>query len=298
MLTPKAISAALLILIAWRLIPRNVSNDEYNSHLKDKVVLITDAGSELGTELAYKLASHGAKLLLVFSLSGREKMLKALSEGSNADPKERGMLTRARNKRIALKEKALSLGSPQVEVLSHDYGNITETHTLIDVSIEELGALDYLVMTHEEVVRGSKHTADVLTRSLNVNVLSHIELVRTATPHLEKSGDGHVFILSSILGEVHSTALPVYSASKHALNTFFYAIKQELEESGVTMTIGQLGEISTTDRQPLYNIPQFMRGDAVNGAEYIAQSLITRPPTLYYPKLHCVLARAMSFFVY
>ena len=35
-----------------------------------------------GTELAYNLAAHGSKLLLVFSLSGREKMLQTLSNGT------------------------------------------------------------------------------------------------------------------------------------------------------------------------------------------------------------------------
>ena len=52
-----------------------------------------------------------------------------------ADPKERGMLTRAKGKRTLIQEKALSLGSPQVEILSYDYGNLTGKNPTIDQSL-------------------------------------------------------------------------------------------------------------------------------------------------------------------
>jgi len=285
--------AVVLVLAAWYLCtPRTVTD---HSQLKDKVVVITDAASGVGAELALKLAGHGAKMLLVCRTGPSESLLLRLRDGKLASPQAQTQISAGTfNKLKKVQQKALDLGSPQVEVAAYDYGNITGVHTLVDSTIELLGAMDYLVLNHEEVVRGSNPSSIEMTRSLNVNVLSYIELVRKALPHLN---NGHIFISSSILGAVSTNELPVYSATKHALNSFFYGIQEEIGKSGATVTLGELGEMITPDRQPLFdNIPKWARGDVVTGAQTIMDTLITRQSKLMYPKVHCYLARVRSLF--
>ena len=54
------------------------SVEQLRSHLKDKVVLICGASSGIGEELAYQLADHGAKLVLV---ARNQAKLDAVKEG-------------------------------------------------------------------------------------------------------------------------------------------------------------------------------------------------------------------------
>jgi len=294
-----ALASALIILILsyWYTTPRSVSSAEYNLHIKDKVILLCGTGVGIGDDswgigeqLAYELAKKGAKLMLVSKTELKYQTLKrmAIIHGIKDEAilqVEKLMIARTESKLTRIKERALSMGSPQVEVMIQDFGNISSVHDIVDNTISLLGSMDYLVLNHEDIARGGlvRHKIDTIIHSFSVNVLSYVELVKLSLPHVQ-----HVYITSSILGSVTSSALPIYSASKHMLESMF--------RGNDDVTIGEIGEVLTADREPLFNIPNMLRGDLVQYATNIMDSLITRPKVLVYPRMHCYLARVFSFF--
>ena len=281
----------------------SLSPQTHSVVLANKTVLICDASAGVGAELARQLASHHTKLMLVTrtgrseSLTNRQNVYN--KEGKNNSPQSQSQISAYTwNKLVGVKEEALKLGSPQVELLSFDYNNVQDAHTIIDQTVAKLGGLDYLVLNQAEIARGhlirTRHgqTPEFVDRTFSVNVRSQIELALRALPHLETSG-GHIFVASSTLSVVPKSGLAVLSATKHAVNGFFYSLQQELVEkkSAVTLTVGALGEIGGGDKMPLFVLPDWMVGDKGECAGGIVDSFITRPQTFAYPKLQPFLAK-------
>lgn len=248
----------------------------------NKVVLICGASSGIGKEIALQLAESHTNLVIV---------------------------ARSEEKLLQVKEEALKRGAKSVHILSYDFSNAAESGTVIDKVIKEFGTLDYLILNHAAMPFGAflsfPHHQDhaFIDKMFKINVLSNIELTVKALPHLEKSS-GHVFVTSSIAGEVPLTyGFNLYSSTKHALNGFFYSLQQELvaRESDVTLTLGALGPIWTD------NMADMMEGDVVpysvvsGSVEDCAAGIIscykTRQATWTFPKPANYLTRAMWYFL-
>lgn len=275
--------------------------------LTNKTVLICDASAGLGAELARQLAPHHVKLMLVTRTGRSESLTNKQNvynkEGKNNSPQSQTQISAYTwSSLVRVRDEVVRLGSPQVELLSYDYSNLEDAHTIIEKTIEKLGGLDYLVLNQAEIARGylvkTRHgqSPEFVERTFSVNVLSPIELALSALPHLEKS-KGHIFVASSTLSVVPKAGLAVLSATKHALNGFFYSLQQELREkkSGVTLTVGRLGELAGGDKMPLFALPDWMVGDKGECAGGIVDTFLTRPATFSYPKLQPLLAQLLWY---
>ncbi|KAL5247362.1 hypothetical protein ACHWQZ_G019286 [Mnemiopsis leidyi] len=252
--------------------PSTLSGEQLTEHLNNKVVLICGASSGIGEELAYQLAPHGTKLVLV--ARSQDKLDKVRLEVI---------------KRGAAEENVL--------VISFDFSNVAETKKVVDKTVEKFGGIDYLVSNHAAIVQGPflafphSQKPEFLERMFRVNVFSHIELAVQALPHLEKS-KGHMFITSSMAGEVSFYSSGVYVSTKHAINGFFYSLQQELlaKESPVSLTIGALGLIWTKEMAQVFNstnrvAPGWATGDLEECSRGMMEAYITRPLTFTYPRL-------------
>ncbi|XP_063681717.1 hydroxysteroid 11-beta-dehydrogenase 1-like protein [Bolinopsis microptera] len=263
-----------------------LSDEQLTTHLKDKVVLICGASSGIGEELAYQLARHGAKLVLV---------------------------ARNQDKLDVVKEGVVKLGATDVQTISFDFSDVKGSSGVINQTIAWFGKLDYLVSNHAAMIQGAflgfphQQEPDFIERIFRVNLFSQIELAVHALPHLEAS-KGHMFFTSSGAGETPFFSMAIYCSTKHALNGFFYSLQQELmaRESPVSLTVGAFGFIKTKDLSQLIinedgenamNIPAWATGDVKECARGMIESYISRPPTMTYPKLSNNLGRAMWYFL-
>lgn len=295
----------LVVLALSIVIYRHVASSyQSENSLFNKVVLVCDASSGIGEELAYELAKQGAQMLLVTRTGRSESLLNTLKDGKLGSPQAQLQISaHTWQMLLKVKDKALSLGSPRVELMSFDFGNVTGAHFIVDKTIELFGKLDYLVMNHAEIPRGSilkvhqHQNVDYIDRTFRVNVFSFIEIVMRAMPYLEQS-QGHVFVTSSTLGEVPAAQFPVFAATKHALNGFFYSLQKELIESDspVTLTVGNLGEVRTKTRMPLFKLPKWLTGDQSECAQGIKDSLISRTRTFTFPKIHPYFVKSLWYF--
>ena len=265
------VTAALLYYFSRSAPP--LSEEQLDEKLHDKVVLICGASSGIGEELAYQLAPHGAKLVLV---------------------------ARNQDKLDAVRDGVLQRGGSDVKTIRYDFTNVKESSEVINQTVAWFGKLDYLVGNHAALKTDTLLTKPIqqdssyVERIFKVNILSHIELALQALPYIEES-HGHMFFTSSIVGEIPSFIPHVlYSATKHAMNGFFYSLQQELmvKESPVSLTIGAFDIIATKKVTiALEQNQAWYVGNLKECAQGIMESYIRRPQTMSYPKISVNLKR-------
>jgi short-subunit dehydrogenase len=83
-----------------------------------------------------------------------------------------------------------------------------------------------------------------IDRALEVNLRAPIQLTRALVPGMVERGRGHVVLISSLSGKVSSPGSGLYSAAKFGLRGFGGSLRQDLEGSGVGVSLIYPGFIS------------------------------------------------------
>lgn len=73
--------------------------------------------------------------------------------------------------------------------------------------------------------------------AVDVNVRSVVQLVKHAARHMVRQGAGRILITGSIAGEMPGAFQAVYNGTKAFLNSFSEAIREEMKDSGVSVTV-------------------------------------------------------------
>jgi len=188
-------------------------------NLKEKVVWITGASSGIGEALAYALAKEGAYLVL----SARD-----------ADKLE------------TVKARCLQVTS-KCWVQPVDLTDIARLDQLVTTVLEQAGQIDVLVNNAGRSQRSlARETPLQNDRSImEINFFSVVALTKLVLPHLLKRQSGHLVVISSVTGKFGVPMRTAYSASKHALQGFFEALRAELANENITVTIVSPGRIKT-----------------------------------------------------
>jgi short-subunit dehydrogenase len=80
---------------------------------------------------------------------------------------------------------------------------------------------------------------------INLNVTSQVHLIKLISRDMKAHGGGDILITSSIAGTMPGPWMAVYAASKAFLRSFGQAIRQELKEDGVNVTVLMPGPTDT-----------------------------------------------------
>jgi short-subunit dehydrogenase len=193
------------------------------AHFQNKVVLITGASSGIGRELAYHLASQGAKL----SLAARDvERLEAV----NVECEKRG---------------------GQAIVVPTDVADQAQCEHLVRKTIEQYGRIDILVNNagismwayFDEVTDLS-----IFEKIMRVNYLGSVYCTHYALPHL-KDSCGQIVGVSSLTGKNGVPTRSGYAASKHAMVGFFDTLRIELADDGVAVTMIYPDFVATETRK-------------------------------------------------
>jgi NADP-dependent 3-hydroxy acid dehydrogenase YdfG len=80
---------------------------------------------------------------------------------------------------------------------------------------------------------------------VETNLLGTIYAVRAVLPHLLQQRSGHVFITSSVSGRESYAGETVYIASKWGQVGYAHALRQEVADSGVRVTVVEPGIVDT-----------------------------------------------------
>jgi NAD(P)-dependent dehydrogenase (short-subunit alcohol dehydrogenase family) len=100
---------------------------------------------------------------------------------------------------------------------------------------------------------------DMFRDMFEVNVFGLQELTNQFIPTFRRQGYGRIVNISSVLGELSLPSAGIYSATKHAVEALSDAMRRELYDSGIGVSVVQPGPIETsfsknlahrTDRYP------------------------------------------------
>lgn len=88
-------------------------------------------------------------------------------------------------------------------------------------------------------------SADVLRRQLEVNVIGAHDLTCRVLPAMRANGEGRIVQCSSVLGLVSGIYRGAYCASKFALEALTDALRPELRDTGIRVSLIEPGPIRT-----------------------------------------------------
>lgn len=191
-------------------------------NIKDKVFVVTGAGSGMGRQLAIQLVQKGAKVAM-------------------ADIHEDTM-----------KETA---GLTQADKTSIHVVNITDTdavNALPDQVIKEFGQIDGLINCAgiiQPFVDVKDLDFDTIERVMNINFYGTLKMIKAFLPYLLKRPEAHLANVSSMGGFIPFPGQSIYGASKAAIKLLTEALYAELKDTNVGVTIIFPGAVNTNIRE-------------------------------------------------
>lgn len=187
--------------------------------LDGKVAVITGASSGIGEATAEALAAEGA---IVVAAARREERLEDL------------------------KQRVEDTGT-RVMTVQCDVTDEEQAHDLIRKANEEFGHVDILVNNAGvmPLSRIEKGLSDQWRQMFDVNVLGLLYVTDAAIQVMKRQGSGHIVNISSVAGRRSNPTTGVYSGTKYAVNAISEALRGELVEYGIRVTIVEPGAVAT-----------------------------------------------------
>lgn len=187
--------------------------------LAGKVALVTGASSGIGAGTALALAQAGATVALSARRADRLETLVGQIESIGG--------------------KALALpGDMTVEA---------EALQAVEDTVARLGRIDILINSAGVMQAGKIEGADLdeYRRVFDINLFATLYTCRAAVPHMLRQGGGDIVTISSLAGRKGGPMTNAYSASKHAVNAMTDAMRQELGDRNIRVSILMPGATAT-----------------------------------------------------
>jgi NADP-dependent 3-hydroxy acid dehydrogenase YdfG len=187
--------------------------------LDGKVAVITGASSGIGEATAEALVAEGAKVVVA---ARREERLDDLVRRINDDGGE-----------------ALAVAC--------DVTDEKQAHALIQRAKDEFGRVDVLVNNAGvmQLSKVEKSLSDEWRQMFDINVLGLLYVTDAAIQLMKEQDSGHIVNISSLAGRDSRAMLGVYSGTKFAVNAISEALRQELQEDNIRVTIVEPGAVET-----------------------------------------------------
>jgi len=190
-----------------------------NKRFEGRIVIVTGASSGIGEATARMFASEGASVVLA---ARRSAVLQNLAGRIAADG-------------------GIALAVPT------DVSDASACARLLDAAQAEFGAVHVLVNNAGCNFRGpvEEASSDELARIIDVNLRAPVVLTRLALPYLRRSRKAAIVNVASIAGRIPLACEATYSATKFGLRAFTFALAEELESTGITVSVVSPGPVET-----------------------------------------------------
>lgn len=187
--------------------------------LSGKVALVTGASSGIGEAVAVAVARSGAT---VVACARRADRLAGLA----------GRITAQGGRALALP------GDMTVEA---------EAIGAVETAVDRFGGIDILVNAAGIMQAGGIAHADLdeYRRVFDINLFAALYTCRAAVPHMLGQGGGDIVNISSLAARKGGPQTNAYGASKHALNAMTDAMRQELGDRNIRVSILMPGATET-----------------------------------------------------
>jgi NAD(P)-dependent dehydrogenase (short-subunit alcohol dehydrogenase family) len=229
--------------------------------LKDKVVVITGAGSGMGRAYAKVYAAAGARL--------------ALNDFDAA----------------SLAETVALHGGKDTLSAAFDVSDRETMFGFAEDVMRAFGQVD-IVINNAGVAGGNKPvwelSVDDMERTLRINFYGVVNGTQAFLPHMLATGSGQLVNVSSIFGLVGAPFSGDYCASKFAVRGYTEALMAELQDTGVTAHLVHPGGIATNigkvDGQELEFSKHYLVTPPEAIATHVLQALLKGRAKIVYGK--------------
>jgi NADP-dependent 3-hydroxy acid dehydrogenase YdfG len=193
--------------------------------LSGTVALVTGASSGIGEATAKRLAADGAAVAVAARRSDRlEKLVEEIDDAGG---------------------KALAIEA--------DVTDRAVAEALVERTVRELGRLDTVINNAGVMLLGPSLDADIeeWERMVDLNVKGLLYVAKAALPHLIKGADEgprlvtDMVNISSVAGRRAREGSAVYNATKFGVGAFSEALRQEVTERHVRVSLVEPGAVIT-----------------------------------------------------
>jgi NAD(P)-dependent dehydrogenase (short-subunit alcohol dehydrogenase family) len=187
--------------------------------LKDKVAIITGAGTGIGEAIAHKFAREGARVLLA---------------GLPSDP-------------VKDVELAIIETGGEADVYLGDLAEEANARACVDAAIRRFGRIDVLVNNAGVFIANAETDAyriEDFERTIRANIRTAFLMTKFALPHLQKTR-GNILFTGSEAGFNGSAMFTPYGGSKAFLHAFAKGVALEQAKYGVRANCVCPGAIDT-----------------------------------------------------
>lgn len=208
-----------------------------------KTILITGAGSGFGKGAAVELATRGHRVVATTETSAQAE--------------------------------ALSAEHPDIEVMKLDVTDPGDVAKVVDVDpdvlINNAGLGVMAPLTNVPLER--------LKAGFEVNVFGMVAMSQAAIPGMKAKGAGRIINMSSIAGAISGPMTAPYAMTKHAVEAFSRALRDELAPYGIDVTKLNPGPYNTGFNDTMVNgiAAYIAEGDtpAAEAEEFIRAVILT-----------------------
>ncbi len=215
-------------------------------------VLVTGASSGIGEATAYRFAAEGHDLFLV---ARRESRLAQVAE------------------------RCRWAGAGQVLFEAHDLAIPGAGSVIVDNCLRRLGGLHILICNAGYGFYGP--VAEILPQEMEqiwrVNYQSGYETIHRALPHFLQQAEGHIVLVSSIIGRKALPFSAPYCVTKSAQIALGEALHGELRSKGIGVTVVCPGFTSTEFHDSVRrrgSLPAFRRPVSGQDPQRVAKCIL------------------------
>jgi NADP-dependent 3-hydroxy acid dehydrogenase YdfG len=141
---------------------------------------------------------------------------------------------------------ARELGGENAIAVRCDVASWHDQQAVVQTALERFGRMDaYFANAGFGAKRGFlEESVEHWKSMIDTNVFGAALSIRASLGHFKKNNSGHLILTSSIAGR---RALPgsLYSATKHAVTAMGEALRQEIAETDIKMTLIEPGAVDT-----------------------------------------------------
>lgn len=187
--------------------------------LDEKVAIVTGASSGIGEATAEALAAAGAAVVLA---ARREDRLEDLV-------------------------RRIEKTGGQALAVRCDVRDEQEAHGLIRQAKDRFGRVDILVNNAGKMLlsRVERGLSGEWREMFDLNVLGLLYATDAAIAVMKEQGGGHIVNVSSVAGRRTRPTVGVYSGTKFAVNAISEALRQEMIEYKIRVTVVEPGAVAT-----------------------------------------------------
>ena len=218
--------------------------------LKDKVVLITGAGSGFGREIAVMMAREGAKIgVNDISKSGVDGTLAALKEVESEGLSLLADVTKVNQVQDMFAKLVSVWGTIDILVNNAGIAMPASWDKLVKLvnssSIKGIGEIMTAGKSQESMKITSAFEDEWWHQTMDVHINGTFYCTREALKIMEEKRNGRIINMSSVLGIKGGPGLPAYSAAKGAIAAFTKSIAQEVIGSNILVNAVAPGWVET-----------------------------------------------------